>query len=127
MVSPQARREQVRLVCERGVSQRRACGLLGVPRSTLSYQLRLPAKDAPTLAAMRRLSAQYPRYGARRIRIFLRREGDEMGINRARRLWRQAVLLLVRLCTTNRDRVVRNQHDRAGQNMQTFLLVLDLG
>ena len=89
MVSPQARREQVRLVRERGVSQRRACGLLGVPRSTLSYQLRLPAKDAPTLAAMRRLSAQYPRYGARRIRIFLRREGDEMGINRARRLWQQ--------------------------------------
>ena len=96
MVSPQARREQVRLVRERGVSQRRACGLLGVPRSTLSYQLRLPAKDAPTLAAMRRLSAQYPRYGARRIRIFLRREGDEMGINRARRLWRQAGLTLPR-------------------------------
>ena len=96
MVSPQARRDQVRFVCGRGMSQRRACGLLGVPRSTLSYRLRQPAKDAPALAAMRRLSSQYPRYGYRRIRIFLRREGLGMGIKRARRLWRQAGLGLPR-------------------------------
>jgi len=96
MVSPQARRDQVRFVCERGVSQRRACGLLGVPRSTLSYRLRLPDKDGPVVAAMRRLSAQYPRYGYRRIRVFLRREGHPMGLNRARRLWRQTGLGLPR-------------------------------
>jgi putative transposase len=96
MVSPQVRRDQVRLVCERGVSQRRACGLLGVPRSTLSYRLRQPEKDAAVLTAMRRLSAQYPRYGYRRIRIFLRREGLMMGVNRARRIWRQAGLGLPR-------------------------------
>jgi putative transposase len=46
MVSPQGRREQVQLACQRGLSQRRACGLLGVARSTLNYELRLPAKDA---------------------------------------------------------------------------------
>lgn len=96
MVSPQARRDQVRFVCERGVSQRRACGLLGVPRSTLSYRLRRPVQDAPAIAAMQRLSAQYPRYGYRRIRVFLRREGHAMGLNRARRLWRQAGLGLPR-------------------------------
>jgi putative transposase len=96
MVSPQARRDQVRFVCERGVSQRRACGLLGVPRSTLSYRLRLPDKDGPVVAAMRRLSAQYPRYGYRRIRVFLRREGHPMGPNRARQLWRQTGLGLPR-------------------------------
>ena len=72
MVSPQGRRDQVRFLRERGVSQRRACGLLGVPRSTLSYRLRLPEKDGPVLAAMHRLSSQYPRYGYRRIRILLR-------------------------------------------------------
>jgi putative transposase len=96
MVSPQARREQIHFVRDRGLSQRRACGLLGVPRSTLSYRLRQPDKDAPALSAMRRLSAQYPRYGYRRIRIFLRREELPMGINRARRLWRQAGLGLPR-------------------------------
>ena len=70
MVSPQARREQVGFACEHGLSERRACGLLGIARSTLSYELTLPAKDAPVIAAMKTLSAQYPRYGYRRIRIF---------------------------------------------------------
>ena len=28
-------------------------------------------RDAPVLEAMKRLAAQYPRYGYRRIRIFL--------------------------------------------------------
>ena len=57
------------------MSQRLACGLLGVPRSTLSYPLRMRGKVAPVLAAMERLSAQYPRYCYRRIRIFLRQDG----------------------------------------------------
>ena len=96
MVSPRGRRDQVRFLQERGLSQRRACGLLDLPRSTLGYRLRQPDKDAAALAAMNRLSAQYPRYGYRRIRIFLRREGLAMGINRARRLWRQAGLGLPR-------------------------------
>jgi len=95
-VSPRARREQVSFLRQRGLSQRRACGLLDVPRSTMGYRPRQPDKDAAALAAMNRLSAQYPRYGYRRIRIFLRREGLTMGINRARRLWRQAGLGLPR-------------------------------
>lgn len=96
MVSPRGRREQVGFLRDRGLSQRRACGLLNVPRSTLCYRLRQPEKDAAVLVAMNRLSRQYPRYGYRRIRIFLRREGHSMSINRARRLWRQAGLGLPR-------------------------------
>jgi putative transposase len=94
MVSPQIRREQVLLACQRGLSQRHACGLIGIGRSALSYQARLPAKDAPVIAAMKMLSAQYPRYGYRRIRIFLRRQGFELGWSRTHRLWRQAGLSL---------------------------------
>ncbi len=96
MVSPQARREQVEFACERGLSERRACGLVGLPRSCLSYELRLPAKDAPVIEAMKALSSQYPRYGYRRIRIFLRRDGHELGVHRTHRLWRQAGLQLPR-------------------------------
>ena len=95
-MSPQARREQVGFACEHGLSERRACGLLGIARSTLSYELTLPAKDAPVIAAMRTLSAQYPRYGYRRIRIFLRRQGHQLGVHRTHRLWRQAGLQLPR-------------------------------
>jgi putative transposase len=96
MVSPHARREQVNFACGRGLSQRRACGLIGISRSSLNYQLRLPAKDNPVMQAMKALSAQYPRYGYRRIRIFLRRQGFELGCSRTHRLWRQAGLLLPR-------------------------------
>jgi putative transposase len=94
MVSPQARREQLALAKQGGMSQRQACGLLAISRSALSYELRLPAKDAPVVEAMKTLSAQYPRYGYRRIRIFLRRQGHDLGWSRTHRLWRQAGLLL---------------------------------
>jgi len=45
---------------------------------------------------MRALSAQYPRYGYRRIRIFLGRHGHAMSAGRAYRLWRLARLQVPR-------------------------------
>ena len=75
MVSSQARREQVVFACERGHSERRACELIGIARSGLEYRSVRAERDRPTIEAMRRLAAQYPRYGYRRIRVFLRREG----------------------------------------------------
>jgi len=96
MVSPQGRREQCAYACGRGIPKRRACGLIGMARSTLSYELQQPVKDAPVIATMKRLSVQYPRYGYRRIRIFLRREGLAMSASRAERLWRKAGLQLPR-------------------------------
>jgi putative transposase len=95
-VSSQARREQVAIACERGLSQRRACELLEVARSALKYEPVRAQRDIPTLEAMKRLAAQYPRYGYRRIRIFLRREGFHMSRHRAHRLWRIAELQLPR-------------------------------
>ena len=79
---------------ERGISQRRACRLIGVARSALMYESRLDAKDTPLIEAMKRLSGQYPRYGYRRIRIFLGREGHQMSPGRVERLWRKAKLQL---------------------------------
>ena len=60
------------------------------------YESRLAQRDGPALAAMRRLAAQYPRYGYRRIRIFLKREGHVMSTDRTHRLWRQAALQVPR-------------------------------
>ena len=89
-------RQQVAYTRSRGLSDRRACAVLSVARSTLGYQSRLAVRDAPALAAMRRLAAQYPGYGYRRIRIFLRREGHVMSPDRAHRLWRHAGLQVPR-------------------------------
>jgi putative transposase len=95
-VSSQARREQVALACERGHSKRRACELMEIARSGLAYRSVREERDAPTIEAMKRLAAQYPRYGYRRIRVFLRREGHCMSRHRAHRLWRLAGLQLPR-------------------------------
>ena len=95
-MSSQARREQVALACERGHSKRRACELIEIARSGLAYCSVRTERDAPTLEAMKRLAAQYPRYGYRRIRVFLRREGHSMSRHRAHRLWRVAGLQLPR-------------------------------
>jgi putative transposase len=96
MVSSQARRDQVALAMERGHSQRQACELIELPRSMLKYRPVRAERDAPAIAAMRRIAAMYPRSGYRRIRIFLRREGHPMGRHRAHRLWRGAGLQLPR-------------------------------
>lgn len=92
MVSAQARRQQVEFAVRRGLSQRRACALMSVARSTLRYTSRLDQRDAPVVAAMKELSAQYPRYGYRRICIFLERQGFGMSFDRAWRLWSKAGL-----------------------------------
>lgn len=95
-MSVPARRRQVAYGREHGLSARRACTLFLVARSALSYQGRKAAKDAPVIARMKELSAQYPRYGYRRIRIFLGRDGHRMSPGRAHRLWRAARLQLPR-------------------------------
>ena len=87
MVSARVRRQQIAYVCQRGRSVRRACALLSVARSTVHYESRLARKDAPAVTVMRELAAQYPRYGYRRIQVFLERRGHAMSPDRAYRLW----------------------------------------
>lgn len=86
MVDVPARREQVAYAGRRGLSQRRSCTLPGVARSALGFRSTKAEKDAPVLARMAILGAQYPRFGYRRIRIFLDREGHAMSWGRAWRL-----------------------------------------
>ena len=92
MVSARVRREQVAYIQTRGRSCRRACALLSVARSAVGYVSRLRLRDAPAVLAMRALAGQYPRYGYRKIRIFLARQGYAMSAERTYRLWRQAGL-----------------------------------
>lgn len=76
----------------RGVTQRHACTLMSVARSGLVYECTMPAEDGPVMAAMRKYSAMYQRYGARRVRVFLQRDGTVMGRDRVARIWALASL-----------------------------------
>ena len=92
----QVRRAAVSYATGRGLSQRRACTLLSVGRSALSYVPRKAATDAPAVARMSELARVYPRYGYRRIQVFLGRDGHAMSAGRAYRLWRAAGLQVPR-------------------------------
>lgn len=96
MVSAPAKRRQVEYAKVGGLSERKACALMKVSRSALHYESRMQKKDAPALMAMSILSAQYPRYGYRRIQVFLERQGLRMSTDRAWRLWRKAGLQVPR-------------------------------
>ena len=90
-MSASAKREAVRRVVEDGIcSERRACRYLGLRRSSCQYR----PQEAPeaTKKLVKRivwLSRKYPRYGYRRIRALLLREGWKAGrkfVQRVRRL-----------------------------------------
>jgi len=82
--------EQVRAALGRDkVSQRRACRVLGQPRSTQRRQAQVPEDEPRLVRDMVRLATQYGRYGYRRVTELLRREGWKVNHKRVERLWRR--------------------------------------
>jgi putative transposase len=96
MVGAPVRRRRVACLQQGGLSVRRACALMSVARSTLHYESRLVKRDAPVVTVMRELASQYPRYGYRRIQVFLERRGHTMSADRTHRLWRRCGLQVPR-------------------------------
>jgi transposase InsO family protein len=71
-----------------GVSERRACDALGIPRSTLRYkEKKAPDEDALTQRILE-LARLNPRYGYRRIKVLLQREGWNVNRKRIQRIWK---------------------------------------
>lgn len=73
---------------EHHYSQRRACEVMGVARSTLRYAVRAGAEERRLVARMKELSVLHPRFGYRRIHVLLCREGWRVNRKRVQRLWR---------------------------------------
>src|SRR4051794_19718831 len=71
-----------------GLSQRRVCKALGVARSLVRYQSRLPERDKGLVGRMRELAGKHPRFGYRRVAALLRAGGWRVNNKRVRRLWR---------------------------------------
>jgi putative transposase len=64
------------MVCDRlGMSQRRACRIVGQHRSTQRHQPAEADPDRELRAWLRRFAKQHPRWGYRRAHAVLRREG----------------------------------------------------
>ena len=71
-----------------GLSERRACSIVGADRKMIRYRSRRPP-DTELRARLRELANERRRFGYRRLFILLRREGEPSGINRIYRLYRE--------------------------------------
>ena len=139
-MKPAAQREAVRWIVERhDLSERRACGLIQIGRSTWSYRSRRRPDD-DVRSALRELAAKRPRFGYRRLHVLIGREGHRMNHKRLYRLYRSEGLAVRR---KKRKRLTRERtpmpppqrlnerwsmdfmHDRfgLGRKFRTFNLV----
>jgi len=97
VVSAGQRRQAVRHLQQVfGVSQRRACRVLGQPRSSQRKEPRKKEEEAELVRRMLELVRRHPRFGYRRIGVLLRREGWRVNRKRVWRLWRQQGLRVPR-------------------------------
>lgn len=71
-----------------GLSQRRACRLVGAARATVRYRSRR-GDDAALRSRLRELAAQRPRFGYRRLHVLVRREGIVVNHKRVARIYRE--------------------------------------
>jgi putative transposase len=109
------RRAVVRVVQERyEVSERHACGLIGVGRSTCRYRPS-PRSDEPMVRQqLRELAAQRRRFGYRRLHVLLRRAGHAINHKRTYRLYRQEGLAVRQ---RKRKRMVAAARERSARSV----------
>jgi len=94
MVGPAVQRDAVaHLQAVMGLSERRACSIVGADRKMVRYRSCRPS-DAELRARLRDLANERRRFGYRRLFILLRREGEVSGVNRIYRLYREEGLLV---------------------------------
>jgi putative transposase len=86
-----------------GMSERRACGLLGVWRSSCRYRSK-PDRNQQLREKVVSVAHERPRFGYRRIAVLLAREGEHVNHKRLFRVYREAGLSVKR---TRRKKLVR--------------------
>ena len=72
-----------------GVSERRACRVVGHARATQRHHAAVPSDEPPLVSRLIALASAYGRYGYRRVTALLRREGWRVNHKRVARLWRR--------------------------------------
>jgi putative transposase len=87
VVTPAARRAAVTAARQaHEISERRACSIIGTDRSAVRYRRRR-YDDAAARTRLKELAAQRRRFGWRRLKLLLEREGIHMNHKKLRRLY----------------------------------------
>jgi putative transposase len=90
---------------EKGLSERRACRLLELDRSSYRYEAAADG-DAELRRKLLELARQKPRYGYRRLHVLLQRQGQAVNVKRVYRLYREEGLMVRR---QRRKRLIRSR------------------
>ena len=118
MVTPGAKRDAVAHArnCH-GLSERRACHLIGIARRVARYEPRA-ADDTGLRQRLRELAAARRRFGYRRLGYLLAREGLKPNHKKLLRLYREEGLKL------RRNRCLRPAGFSAGRELSAYSVVL---
>ncbi len=96
MVAPAAKREAVAyLQATLGMSERRACAVVGADRKSVRYRS-CRADDGDLRSRLCELAQQRRRFGYRRLHILLRRDGITINRKKTQRLYREEGLTVRR-------------------------------
>ena len=82
-------RERTRELARLGASERRACRVLGQPRTTQRRGRKVVSDEGALRGDIVRLASRFGRYGYRRVTDMLRIEGWGVKHKRVERIWRQ--------------------------------------
>ena len=119
MVTPAARRSVVTYLRENHeLSERRACTIVGLCRSSCRYQA-MPKNDDEIRSRLRELAEQRRKFGSPRLHTLLLREGHLINHKRTERLYREEGLSLrlkKRRKRTSHLRVVMDRPDKVNQH-----------
>ena len=90
MVGPAAKRAAVKGLVKRGrSSERKACELVGVARTTVRYERRVRSDEDALRKEIRKLAKKRKRFGVRRIFAALKRKGWRVNKKRVHRIWKE--------------------------------------
>nr|WP_307003011.1 IS3 family transposase [Sphingomonas sp. SORGH_AS_0879] len=96
VVTPAAKRQAVaHLQATLGMSERRACTVVGADRTSMRYRS-CRADDGDLRSRLRELAQQRRRFGYRRLHILLRRDGITINRKKTQRLYREEGLTVRR-------------------------------
>ncbi len=71
------------------VSERRACKVVDLNRSTHRHSLKPKPADFELKQRVKKLAARQPRYGYRRVGALLRKEGYRVNLKKLHRIWQE--------------------------------------
>ena len=106
MVAPAAKRQAVaHLQATLGISERRACAVVGADRTSMRYRS-CRSDDGDLRSRLRELAQQRRRFGYRRLHSLLGRDGITINRKKTQRLYREEGLTVsIAVCRRRRSRI----------------------